>query len=199
MSETLIYSIESIELMFYTYAYLREDGTPYYIGKGSGKRKFVNHKGRNGIVIHVPSEDRILVLKDNLTEEESFKHEMYMIDVFGRKDNHTGILRNLSNGGEGASGHKKSEEWKKNQSEYLKKNNPMHNRETVEKMIKSKTGKKQSEETVKKRKETIEKMGGVKLTEEQRKKISVANKGKPKSESHKESLRRAWQRRKNVV
>ncbi len=51
--------------MFYTYAYLREDKTPYYIGKGSGKRVFVPHKGRNGkIVISVPSEERILILKE---------------------------------------------------------------------------------------------------------------------------------------
>lgn len=186
--------------MFYTYAYLREDGTPYYIGKGSGKRKFVAHKGRKGsIVIGLPPEDRILVLKENLTEEEAFKHEIYMIGVFGRKDNHTGILRNQSNGGEGSSGHKKSEEWKKNQSEYLKKNNPMHNKEALERMRKSQTGKKQSKDTIEKRKETILKNGGVKLTPEQRKKISEGNKGKPKSEAHKQAMREAWKRRKNVV
>jgi len=178
---------------------LREDGTPYYIGKGSGKRKFVKHKGRGGVVIRFPPEDRILVLKENLTEEEAFKHEIYMIDVFGRKDIGTGILRNQSNGGEGSSGHKKSEEWKKNQSEYLKKNNPMYNKETLEKMRKSQTGKKQSKETISKRKETIAKMGGVKLTSEQRKKISDANKGRKFSDAHKESLRNAWKRRKKGV
>jgi hypothetical protein len=83
--------------MYYTYAYLREDGTPYYIGKGSKRRAYVkeNHK------IPLPPKDRILILKKNLTEEEAHKHEKYMVGVFGRKDNGTGILRNLTDGGEG--------------------------------------------------------------------------------------------------
>lgn len=186
--------------MFYTYAYLREDGSPYYIGKGSGKRKNALHKGRSGkVVIQVPPEERVLILKNNLTEEEAFKHEAYMIGVLGRKDLGTGILRNQSNGGEGSSGHTKSEEWKKAQSEFLKKNNPMHNPETLEKMRQSKIGSKQSQETINKRAETIRKNGGVKLTPEQKKKISEGNKGKPKSEAHREALKRAWQRRKNMV
>lgn len=96
---------------FYTYAYLREDGTPYYIGKGEGRRVYVKHqKG-----ISVPKDkSRIIFLKQNLIEEEAFKHEKYMIAVFGRKDLRTGILRNLTNGGEGSSGAIRTDEWKKN-------------------------------------------------------------------------------------
>jgi hypothetical protein len=85
---------------FYTYAYLRKDGTPYYIGKGKGKRAFRRQRGER----RPPSQDRILILKKNLTEEEAFRHERYMIFVFGRKDLGTGMLYNLTEGGEGASG-----------------------------------------------------------------------------------------------
>jgi len=90
---------------YYTYAYLREDGTPYYIGKGKGHRAYVNHYREKRNCISVPKDkSRIIFLKKNLNEEEAFKHEIYMIDVLGRKDLGTGILRNKTNGGEGASG-----------------------------------------------------------------------------------------------
>jgi hypothetical protein len=98
---------------YYTYAYLREDKTPYYIGKGRGNRAY--DKGRT---IKPPKDkSRIIFLKKNLTEVEAFKHEIYMIFVFGRKDLGTGILRNLTNGGEGSSGAVVSEETKKKLSE----------------------------------------------------------------------------------
>ena len=88
---------------YYTYAYLREDGSPYYIGKGKGSRAYAKHS-RKRSNIPVPPKERILILKNNLTEEEAFKHEIYMIAVFGRKDLRTGILRNLTDGGDGSSG-----------------------------------------------------------------------------------------------
>ena len=91
---------------YYTYAYLREDRTPYYIGKGTGNRIYsVNRRMK-------PPKDksRIIFLKKNLTEEEAFKHEIYMIAVLGRKDLGTGILQNLTDGGEGGSGRVLSEE-----------------------------------------------------------------------------------------
>jgi len=94
---------------FYTYAYLRKDRTPYYIGKGSENR--IYKKSKN---YFQPPKDksRIIFLKQNLTEEEAFNHEIYMIDVFGRKDLGTGILHNRTAGGEGTSGAILSEECK---------------------------------------------------------------------------------------
>jgi hypothetical protein len=96
---------------FYTYAYLREDRTPYYIGKGKGNRAFIkNRKGAKS-----PKDiTRIIFLKQNITEEEAFKHEKYMIAVFGRKDLGTGILYNRTDGGEGSSGAIRTEKWKRN-------------------------------------------------------------------------------------
>ena len=91
---------------YYTYAYLREDRTPYYIGKGQKNRAF--HKGSRRLT--PPPKERILFLKQNLTEEEAFRHEIYMISVFGRIDLGTGILRNLTDGGEGSSGYKLTQE-----------------------------------------------------------------------------------------
>jgi hypothetical protein len=94
---------------YYTYAYLREDNTPYYIGKGTGNRIY----STNRIIKPPKDKSRIIFLKKNLTEAEAFKHEIYMIDVFGRKDLGTGILYNMTNGGEGLSGWVPSEETRK--------------------------------------------------------------------------------------
>ena len=84
---------------FYTYAYLREDRTPYYIGKGSGMRAYVKYAR----YAKTPPEERILILKTNLTEEEAFRHEKYMIGVYKLKTE-GGLLHNRTYGGEGSSG-----------------------------------------------------------------------------------------------
>ena len=90
---------------FYIYTFLREDGTPYYVGKGTGNRAW--KKGRN---LRPTDDSRISIIKDTLTETEAFDEEMRLIKLHGRKDNGTGILRNLTDGGEGSSGYKHSPE-----------------------------------------------------------------------------------------
>jgi hypothetical protein len=116
--------MQSIRIeMYYTYAYLREDGTPYYIGKGKGERIYSSNR-----TINLPKDkSRIIYLKQNITEEEAFKHEIYMISIFGRKDLGTGILYNMTNGGEGVSGLIRSEETRKKISDGISgKNHPMY-------------------------------------------------------------------------
>jgi len=90
---------------YYTYAYLREDGTPYYIGKGKGNRIDNPHYRSNKTKVRVPlpPKQRRVKLKQNLSEEKAYKHEMYMISIFGRKDLGTGILLNMNDGGKGGS------------------------------------------------------------------------------------------------
>lgn len=99
-------------MKYYTYAYLREDGTPYYVGKGCRDRAYNVHSHRKTGVYVPLDKDRIIFLKRNLTEEEAFRHETYLIYVLGRKDLGTGILRNRTNGGDGASGATRTEEHK---------------------------------------------------------------------------------------
>ena len=101
---------------YYTYAYLREDGSPYYVGKGKGNRI---HSNANR-VFNPPPKERRIFLKQNLTEQDAFKHEVYMIAVLGRKDLNTGILQNRSGGGVGGGamkGRKHSEETKQRMRE----------------------------------------------------------------------------------
>jgi len=81
---------------FYVYAYLREDRyTPYYIGKGCGKRCYYKY-GKNC----KPPKDksRIVILKNNLLEEDAFTLEKVLVNFWGRKCD-GGILLNISPGG----------------------------------------------------------------------------------------------------
>jgi hypothetical protein len=128
--------------IFFTYAFLRENGTPYYIGKGCNNRHLI----KSGRAIAPPRDlTRILILKENLSEAEAFDHEKYMIFIFGRKDKNTGVLHNKTDGGEGCSGTVYSPESRKRMSQ--KRRLRVTKQSTRDKQSRAMTGRTLSAET----------------------------------------------------
>jgi hypothetical protein len=101
---------------FYVYAYLRTDGTPYYIGRG---QRYRIHDVQNHIV-KLPPKHRRKILATALTHEDANEWECDLIQLFGRKDLGTGCLRNLTDGGnEGNTGWVPSAEYRQNKAEQM--------------------------------------------------------------------------------
>ena len=162
--------------IYYVYAYIRKsNGTPYYIGKGKNNRAFAKHRSGNKGVSVPKDRSKIIFLEQNLTELGALALERRMIRWYGRKDTYTGILLNLTDGGEGTSGRVFTEETKQKMSEAKKgKKRKPFSEETKQKMSLSRKGKK-----------------GNPCSEETKQKISEASKGKPHSEERKQKISEA--------
>lgn len=159
----------------YVYAHFRLDiNKPFYIGIGSKpkyKRAFETKKRNNlwGKIFNKTECDSRVIF-DNLTWSEACEIEISLISHLGRIDNNTGILTNLTDGGEGAIGVIFTDERKKKISNSLtgkklsyervkKCKLRRHSAETIEKIRKNKTGLKASEAT--KAKMRVTNMNGI--------------------------------------
>ncbi len=107
---------------FYTYKLIDSlTGLPFYVGKGTGDRMY-NHEQyytkiyktathnntmlKNKIRKIIKNSGRVRYQKFRCkTEEQAFLIEKALIHKYGRRDLGTGVLCNMTNGGEGGSGH----------------------------------------------------------------------------------------------
>ena len=99
---------------FYVYCLFRPwNGEPCYVGKGSGDR-YLKHFAMGGshpnkhlsrIIARAGGELPVVILHADLAEATAFAYERALITAIGRANKRTGPLANMTDGGEGTSGH----------------------------------------------------------------------------------------------
>lgn len=117
------------ERRFYVYFHRRNDtGSVFYVGKGSGRRAYWKNQ-RNKHWHHVVDKHgyTVEIIKDNLTEDESFDLERNMIIQYGKEN-----LCNYTDGGDGASGAIRTEEQKEHMRQKMQGRE--FSSETIERM-----------------------------------------------------------------
>lgn len=198
--------------MAYLYRHIRLDkNIPFYIGIGENKdggysRAFdKQNRRRNSSIwkrIVAKTEYEVEILLDEISWEEACKKEKEFIKLYGRINIGTGILANMTDGGEGAVNMRHSEESKKKMSEkrrgikYPEERN-IKIAETLKRKYKSgerKSGTKGRKHTDEWKTKNSERNKGKKHTDEAKKKMSLLmlgnkrNVGKKLSEEQKRKI-----------
>lgn len=107
----------SAKNVYYVYVLYRPDGTPCYAGKGKGHRARSNsRKSHNATVRRITQSSGLQSLPykkilEDVTEAIAFEFECFLIQEVGRFDT-GGPLVNLTAGGDGVSGHKRTPDQK---------------------------------------------------------------------------------------
>ena len=141
---------------YYVYVYYDpriNPATPIYVGKGHGDR-YQHHIKKGAKNKHLfnklnkikecSMEPLIEFTEKNLSEKDAIVLEIELISKFGRADKKLGTLCNWTDGGEGTSGYKHSEETKRLFSEQRK------GKKQTQKQYEANCSRKVSEETKKK-------------------------------------------------
>ena len=92
--------------MYCIYRHIRKDNNSiFYVGIGNKNRPYDKRMRSNFWNRIVNKTDYIVeILENNLTWEKACELECLIISIYGRRNNNTGILCNLTDGGEGGYG-----------------------------------------------------------------------------------------------
>lgn len=117
---------------FYTYCLIDpRDCQPFYVGKGTGRRMYAHWSNRKrlsniNLRLRLCELERTgyrplySIVLDNASSEDAFNKECELIAKYGRVDEGTGILCNMTCGGDGRVGWSQEQRLNKSQQELVK-------------------------------------------------------------------------------
>ena len=109
---------------YYVYHHYKTDSNElFYIGKGVRERA-ISTENRNIYWHNIVSKHgcSIRIIAQNLTQEEAFSIEKDEIKKYGRLNNETGVLVNMTDGGDGAKGYVWSDEQREQKRQQMSGN-----------------------------------------------------------------------------
>lgn len=179
----------------YIYIIFRPNGTPCYVGKGTGDRwKRHDRKEKQNphlwnIIKQAGGDPPTVIIKDGLNDKDALEFEIAFIKAIGREIN-GGPLVNMTDGGEGTVGAKMTDAWREHRSlQALKVWQRPEFRAKVLREDRNRSGNK-NPRTEEFKKIVAEKLKGnthtlgYSHTQETKDKMSISRRGVHKSKSH---------------